>query len=135
MPQSLAAVTILVPSYEEGLAFFRDALGFAVVEDTPQGADKRWLVVAPEGGAGARIVLAVPGDERQRARIGDQTGGRVGHFLFTDSFDRDYERMRSRGVRFLEAPRDEPYGRVAVFADPWGATWDLLQPAEAAPGA
>ena len=128
MPPSLAAVTILVPSYEEGLAFFRDALGFAIVEDTPQGANKRWLVVAPEGCAGARIVLAVPANERQRARIGD-------HFLFTDSFDRDYERMRSRGVRFLEAPRDEAYGRVAVFADPWGATWDLLQPAEAAHGA
>jgi catechol 2,3-dioxygenase-like lactoylglutathione lyase family enzyme len=129
MPQSLAAITLLVPSYDEGLAFFRDALGFAVVEDAPLAPDKRWLVVAPHGGAGARIVLAVPGDERQRARIGDQTGGRVGYFLFTDAFDRDYDSMRSHGVRFLEAPRDEVYGRVAVFADPWGNTWDLLQPA------
>ena len=116
------------PSYDEGLRFFRDALGFEVVEDSPQGPSKRWVVVAPPGGKGARIVIAVPDGERQRARIGDQTGGRVGYFLYTDDFDRDYERMRARGIRFLEQPRPEPYGRVAVFADPWGGKWDLLQP-------
>lgn len=129
--QSLAAVSILVPSYEEGLSFFSGALGFAVLENTDQGVGKRWVVVAPQGGQGARIVLAVPGDERQRARIGDQTGGRVGYFLFSDDFARDYERMGARGVRFLEEPRHEPYGLVAVFADPWGGKWDLLQPEDA----
>ena len=84
------------------------------------------------GGAGARIVLATPGDERQRARIGDQTGGRVGFFLLTDDFENDHAAMRARGVTFLESPRSEPYGIVAVFADPWGGKWDLLQPAGAA---
>ena len=135
MPQTLAAITLLVPTYGEGLAFFRDVLGFAVIEDCPLGPDKRWLVVAPQGVVGARIVLAVPRDERQRLRIGDQAGGRVGYFLFTDAFDRDYERMRSRGVLFLESPRDEAYGRVAVFVDPWGGKWDLLQPTDAGQGA
>ncbi len=129
--QSLAAVTILVPSYDDGLQFFRDTLDFEVLEDTAMGPGKRWVVVAPRGGRGARIVIAVPGDDRQRARIGDQTGGRVGYFLFTDDFERDYEAMRTRGVRFLEEPRRETYGRVAVFADPWGGKWDLLQPENA----
>jgi catechol 2,3-dioxygenase-like lactoylglutathione lyase family enzyme len=129
--QSLAAVTILAPSYDEGLRFFRDALGFEVLEDRPQGPSKRWLVVAPRGGKGARIVVAVPDGEQQRARVGDQTGGRVGYFLYTDDFDRDYDGMRAHGIRFLEEPRREPYGRVAVFADPWGGKWDLLQPANA----
>jgi catechol 2,3-dioxygenase-like lactoylglutathione lyase family enzyme len=127
MTQSISAFTILVPNYDEGLAFFRDALGFAVVEDTPLEGAKRWVVVAPAGGAGARIVLAVPSDERQRGRVGDQTGGRVGYFLQTTDFDRDYQSLIARGVRFLESPRREPYGTVAVFTDPWGAKWDLIQ--------
>lgn len=128
MPQTVAAVAVLVPTYAEGLAFFRDALGFAVVEDSPLGGDKRWVVVAPPGGGGASILLAVPGDDRQRARVGDQTGGRVGIFVHTDDFDRDYRAWRARGVRFLEIPRREPYGTVAVFSDPWGGKWDLIQP-------
>ena len=129
MVQSLASVSMLVPDYDEGVAFFRDTLGFVVLEDTPLSPGKRWVVVGPSTGAGATIVLAVPGDERQRERIGDQTGGRVGYFLRTSDFDADYAAMRRRGVVFLEAPRRERYGRVAVFADPWGGRWDLLQPA------
>jgi catechol 2,3-dioxygenase-like lactoylglutathione lyase family enzyme len=128
MLQRVAAVTVLVPSYDEGLAFFRDALGFAVLEDTPLSSDKRWIVVAGSQSAGAALVLAVPTDERQRARLGDQTGERVGFFLHTADFWGDYETMRARGVRFLETPRREPYGLVAVFIDPWGGKWDLLQP-------
>jgi catechol 2,3-dioxygenase-like lactoylglutathione lyase family enzyme len=130
MPQRLAAVTLLVPSYDEGLAFFRGVLGFAVLEDTPLGANKRWVVVDPSNGAGAALVLAVASDERQRARVGDQTGGRVGFFLHTADFWKDYEAMRVRGIRFFETPRREPYGLVAVFLDPWGGKWDLLQPAD-----
>ena len=130
MLQRLAAVTVLVPSYDDGLAFFRDLLGFALIEDTPLGANKRWVVVAPSEGAGTALVLAVPTDERQRARLGDQTGGRVGFFLHTADFRSDYESMRARGVRFLETPRREPYGLVAVFLDPWGGKWDLVQPAD-----
>ena len=127
MLQSLAAVTILVPSYEDGLAFFRDVLGFAVHEDTPLSPSKRWIVVAPSPAAGAALVLAVASDERQTTRIGDQTGGRVGFFLHSGDFWADYERLRMRGVKFLETPRNEPYGFVAVFVDPWGGKWDLLQ--------
>ena len=93
------------------------------------GPGKRWVVVAPPGGAGARLVIAVAADARQRATIGAATGGRVAYFLETDDFARDHSAMSARGVRFLEAPRREPYGVVAVFADPWGGRWDLLQPA------
>jgi catechol 2,3-dioxygenase-like lactoylglutathione lyase family enzyme len=128
MFESVAAVTVLVSSYDDGLAFFRDVLGFEVLEDTPLGPDRRWVVVAPSRGAGAALVLAAPSDERQRGRLGDQTGGRVGFFLHTRDFWRDYETMRTRGVCFLEAPRGESYGLVAVFVDPWGGKWDLLQP-------
>ncbi len=129
MTQSVAAFSLLVPTYEEGLAFFVGALGFALTEDTPMGPGKRWVVVAPAGGAGARIVLAAASDERQKARVGDQSGGRVGYFLETDDFDRDFAAMSARGVRFLETPRREWYGKVAVFSDPWGGKWDLIQPA------
>jgi catechol 2,3-dioxygenase-like lactoylglutathione lyase family enzyme len=128
MLQSLAAVTVLVPSYNDGLAFFRDVLGFAVLEDASLTPQKRWIVVAPSPGAGAALVLAVPSDDRQSARVGDQTGGRVGFFLHSRNFWSDYERLLGRGVNFLEAPRREPYGLVVVFADPWGGKWDLLQP-------
>jgi catechol 2,3-dioxygenase-like lactoylglutathione lyase family enzyme len=132
MLRSLAAITFLVPSYDEGLAFFRDILGFAVLEDAPLAESKRWVVVAPSICAGAALVLAVPSDERQRSRVGDQTGGRVGLFLHSDDFWRDYENLHRRGVTFLEKPRHEPYGVVAVFVDPWGGKWDLLQPADGA---
>jgi catechol 2,3-dioxygenase-like lactoylglutathione lyase family enzyme len=129
MLESLAAVTVLVPSYDDGLAFFRDVLDFAVLEDTPLSPSKRWVVVAPSPDTGAALLLAVPSDERQRTRLGDQTGGRVGFFLYSSDFWADYEQLRKRGVKFLETPRSEPYGLVAVFVDPWGGKWDLLQPA------
>jgi catechol 2,3-dioxygenase-like lactoylglutathione lyase family enzyme len=131
---SVAAVTVLVPDYDDGLRFFCDVLGFAVLEDSPLGGKKRWVVVAPSRGVGSALVLAVPSDNRQSARLGDQTGGRVGFFVHTTDFRSDYETMRSRGVRFLEEPRSEPYGLVAVFLDPWGGKWDLLQPADRSGG-
>ena len=133
MLRSLAAVTVLVPSYDDGLAFFRDVLGFAVLEDTQLSPTKRWIVVAPSRGAGAALVLAIPSNERQTARVGDQTGGRVGFFLHSGDFWADYERLRKCGLKFLEAPRLETYGIVAVLLDPWGGKWDLLQPASEAP--
>jgi len=128
----LATVTVLVPTYEDGLAFFRDVLGMTVIEDTPLAPGKRWVVVAPSPGAGAALLLAVPSDERQRTRVGNQTGGRVGFFLHSDNFWGDYETLLRRGVNFLEKPRREAYGLVAVFVDPWGGKWDLLQPASGA---
>jgi catechol 2,3-dioxygenase-like lactoylglutathione lyase family enzyme len=130
MTRRLAAITLLVPSYDEGLAFFRDVLGFAVLEDSLLGPNKRWVVVAPSLDTGGGLVLAVPGDQRQSARLGDQTGGRVGFFLHTADFWKDHEAMCARGVRFLETPRRDPYGLLAVFLDPWGGKWDLLQPTD-----
>ena len=121
----LASVALLVPEYDEAIAFFR-APGFAVVEDRPAGA-KRWVVVAPPGG-GARILLA-RAVGAQVTGIGRQTAGRVGFFLETRDFPGDSARIAAAGGRFEEGPREEPYGRVAVFRDPWGNRWDLIQPA------
>lgn len=123
----LALVTLVVPDYEAGLAFFVRGLGFDLVEDTPLDETKRWVVVRPPGG-GADLLLARAADARQTARIGDQTGGRVAFFLHSDDFTRDRTRIEAAGGRFLEAPRDAPYGRVAQFADPFGNKWDLIGP-------
>jgi catechol 2,3-dioxygenase-like lactoylglutathione lyase family enzyme len=126
--QSIGYVTFLAPDYDEAIAWFTHALGFTLIEDIALGEGKRWVLVAPPGpGAGARLVLAEPADQRQAARIGDQGGGRVFLFLHTDDFWRDHALMQARGVRFLEAPRNEAYGWVAVFEDNWGNRWDLLQ--------
>lgn len=127
MSQTIGAVTFLVPDYDEAIAYFTETLGFGLVEDTPLTPGKRWVLVAPPGG-GARLLLAKAADDRQAARIGDQTGGRVFLFLHTDDFWRDHRRLRAKGVRFVETPRDESYGWVAVFEDCWGNRWDLLQP-------
>jgi catechol 2,3-dioxygenase-like lactoylglutathione lyase family enzyme len=118
-------VTLVVADYNEAIAFYVNALGFELVEDTPQG-DKRWVVVRPSGGEGASLLLARAVDERQRSRVGDQTGGRVALFLETDDFWGDFERMRAAGVTFLEEPRSEPYGNVVVFEDLYGNRWDLI---------
>jgi catechol 2,3-dioxygenase-like lactoylglutathione lyase family enzyme len=125
--QRLGLVTLVVPGYDEAIAFYVDAIGFALAEDTAMGDGKRWVVVAPPGGQGASLLLARADTGAQRARIGDQTGGRVALFLSTSDFDADHTRMKAAGVEFLEEPRREPYGMVAVFADPFGNTWDLIQ--------
>ncbi|SFZ86450.1 Catechol 2,3-dioxygenase [Devosia enhydra] len=130
MPNRVAMVSLLVPDYESGVAFYRDRLGFRLVTDTPLGDGKRWVVV--EADSGARLLLAMPGSPEQAARIGDQTGGRVGFFLETDDFAATHARFLAAGVAFREAPRHEPYGSVAVFADPFGNLWDLIEPAKAA---
>lgn len=124
----MALVTLVVRDYDEAIRFYVDGLGFTLVEDTPQD-NKRWVVVS--AGGGASLLLAQADTDQQRARVGDQTGGRVGFFLNTDDFDRDHARMTAFGVRFLETPRDEVYGKVAVFEDLYGNRWDLLQPARA----
>ena len=125
----LNLISLVVADYDEAIAFYRDALGFTLVEDSDMGGGKRWVVVAPRPEAETRILLAKAATPEQTARIGDQTGGRVFLFLHTDDFDRDHARMTIAGVRFLEAPRREPYGTVAVFEDLCGNRWDLLQPA------
>jgi predicted PurR-regulated permease PerM len=129
---SLAAIAFLAPDYESGIAWFRDQLGLSVLEDRPLGGEKRWVVVGDPLGLGARFVVAKAEGERQLAAVGAAAAGRVGYFLETDDFKRDFELLRARGVEFLEAPRGEPYGTVAVFKDPWGGKWDLIQPVRAA---
>ena len=131
MKQTIACLTLLVPDYDEAIAWFTRTLRFSLVEDVALGADKRWVLVEPPGSGGTRLLLVEPADERQAARIGEQAGGRVFLFLHTDDFWRDHAEMTARGVHFLESPREEPYGRVAVFEDQWGNRWDLLQPSGA----
>ncbi|MGB8321915.1 MAG: VOC family protein [Candidatus Acidiferrum sp.] len=129
MAQSIAHVTLLVRNYDEALAFFTQALGFRVVEDTPLSVTKRWLLVAPPDSRSANLLLAEADTPEQLQAVGKQAGDRVFLFLFTDNFARDHQHMQSHDVRFLEAPRHEPYGTVAVFEDLYGNQWDLLQPA------
>ena len=128
--RSLGAVTLLVRDYDEAIDWFTRSLGFTLVEDTPLGSGKRWVLVAPDGGGrgGTGLLLARASTEAQKARLGDQTGGRVALFLQTDDVQRDHAAMRASGVRFLEEPRRERYGMVAVFEDLYGNRWDLLQP-------
>lgn len=122
------AVALVVPDYDAGLAFYVGALGFDLICDEDRGGGKRWVMVAPPGG-GTALLLARAVNDAQRAAIGNQTGGRVGFFLETTEFEADHLRMVAAGIRFEEDPRDEPYGRVAVWQDPFGNRWDLLQPA------
>ncbi len=124
----IASFTILVPDYDEAIAFFVDVCDFALTEDRDDGR-KRWVTVQPRGGQ-TSIVLARADTNEQQAAMGHQLGGRVGFFLHTDDFARDHTRMTAAGVVFHEAPRHEPYGIVAVWEDPWGNTWDLLQPSD-----
>ena len=118
------------PGAEAALrAFYVGVLGFRLVEDSPVPEQrKRWVVVEPPGSGGARLLLARAVGDEQSSRVGNQTGGRVFLFLYTDDFARDHEAYRARGVRFVREPVDQPYGRVAVFADPYGNLWDLVQP-------
>ena len=128
MSQHISAITLLVPDYDAGIAFYVGKLGFALIADTPLSPSKRWVLVAPPGSTETRVLLAKADGPAQTARIGDQTGGRVALFLTTDDFARDHAAMTAKGVEFLEPPRQEAYGTVAVFRDPFGNTWDLIQP-------
>lgn len=127
MKQQIAALALLVRDYDEAIAFYTEKLGFDLVEDTPLSPGKRWVLVAPPGG-GARLLLAKAADDRQAARIGDQTGQRVFLFLHTDDFWRDHKALTGHGITFRESPREEPYGTVVVFEDLYGNLWDLVQP-------
>ncbi|PXA98440.1 extradiol dioxygenase [Nostoc sp. 3335mG] len=128
MTQKIATTALVVADYDEAIEFYCDRLGFALMADTPLGPGRRWVLVAPPGDAGARLLLARADGEEQRRAIGNQTGGRVMLFLETSDFAGDHERMLERGVTFLEAPRREAYGTVAVFVDLYGNKWDLIEP-------
>ena len=132
MNQQLGLVALVVRDYDEALAFFIGTLGFTLVEDLPVPAQaKRWVVIAPPGSGGAQLLLARAASPEQETRIGNQTGGRVFLFLYTDDFWRDYHAYHARGVTFVRQPADEPYGTVAVFLDLYGNRWDLVQLREA----
>jgi len=127
----LERAALLVSSYDEGIRFFVNALGFELLQDESGvdefGKPRRWVVVAPPGGQASIVITEAKTDE-DRSRIGSQVGGRVGFFLRVDDFDAQYSRMVDAGVRFVTQPRDEPYGRVAIFEDLSGNRWDLLGP-------
>ncbi|MFI0939054.1 VOC family protein [Streptomyces sp. NPDC021020] len=125
----LGLVAVVVHDYDEAIAYYTRALGFELREDTPRADGSRWVVVAPPGARETCLLLARASTPEQSARVGDQTGGRVGLFLTTDDFDGAYKRMVAEGVVFEEEPRYEPYGAVVVFRDLYGNRWDLLQPA------
>jgi len=127
MAASLVLVSLVVRDYDEAIAYYTSALGFALIEDTPREGGKRWVVVAPRGGRGASLLLARAATEDQQRAIGNQTGGRVFLFLDTDDFWRDYQAMLSRRVKLVETPREESYGTVVVFEDLYGNKWDLVQ--------
>ena len=126
MRRAISHVALVVRDYDEAIAFFTEAMAFRLVEDSPRGPGKRWVVVAPEGG-GTSLLLARAVGAEQEAHVGNQTGGRVFLFLETDDFSRDVARLKAHGVRFTEAPREEEYGTVVVFLDLYGDRWDLIQ--------
>ena len=131
MRQELGLVALVVREYDEALAFYVGVLGFRLIEDTPvPEQNKRWVVIAPPGSNGARLLLARAVGEEQSSRVGNQTGGRVFLFLYTDDFWRDFESYRGKGVAFVRQPKEESYGTVAVFEDLYGNQWDLIQPNE-----
>jgi catechol 2,3-dioxygenase-like lactoylglutathione lyase family enzyme len=129
MKQAIGLVSLVVREYDEAIAFYVGVLGFTLVEDSfvPE-QNKRWVVVAPPGSTESRLLLARASSEEQSTRIGNQTGGRVSLFLYTDDFARDYQNYKAKGVTFVREPKNEPYGTVAVFQDLYGNLWDLLQP-------
>lgn len=130
MPQHIAHIAIVVRDYDEAIAFYTEKLDFVLLEDTRLDEHKRWVMVAPAGAKECCLLLAKAANEEQEASIGNQTGGRVGFFLFTDDVHRDYVKLQSRAVKFIRPLTEFDYGTVAVFEDLYGNKWDLIQPTE-----
>ncbi len=130
MRQHIARIALVVADYDDAIAFYTQKLKFELVEDTQLTPEKRWVVVAPPGGKECALLLAKAANEEQRKSIGNQTGGRVFLFLYTDDFWRDFENMKAEGIEFVRQPVEEPYGTVAVFKDLYGNLWDFIQPKE-----
>ena len=124
---NLGMITVVVDNYDTAIDYYTTALGFTLVEDTKMSETKRWVVVAPDPNNGAALVLAEATTPEQTAAIGNQSGGRVMFFLYTDNFDRDYALMAKHNVAFTEEPRLEDFGKVVVFADKYGNKWDFIE--------
>lgn len=135
MSQRIAHITLVVKDYDEAIQFYTEKLDFTLIEDTILNTDKRWVLIAPPGAKECCLLLAKAVNEEQSACIGNQTGGRVFLFLFTDNFWNDYNKMVDRNIRFVKLPKEEGYGIVAVFEDLYGNLWDLVQPNENNKGA
>jgi len=128
MYQRIAHIALVVNDYDEAIEFYTKKLDFCLVEDTKISEDKRWVMVAPQGAKECFLVLAKAANEVQSTRVGNQTGGRVFLFLYTDDFWRDYKKLTEREIKFVRPPQDVEYGTVAVFQDLYGNMWDLIQP-------
>lgn len=131
MPQTFGYISLVVRDYDEAIHFYTQVLGFDLIEDSASidraGQEKRWVLVAPHGSQGTKLLLAKASSPEELSRVGNQTGGRVFLFLHTDDFHRDYRLYVDRGVKFIREPKEEPYGTVAVFEDLYGNKWDLLE--------
>lgn len=128
MNQAIVQIALIVPDYDEAISYYTNVMRFDLIEDTLRSVDKRWVVIAPKGGAGCRILLAKAKNDEQLSRVGNQTGSRVFLFLHTDDFWNDYQHLQAHNVEFQGEPREEEYGTVVVFADLYGNLWDLIQP-------
>jgi uncharacterized glyoxalase superfamily protein PhnB len=128
MNQRLGLVAIVVNDYDEAIEFYTKKLQFSLIEDTILSESKRWVVVAPKGIEGCNLLLAKAANERQKSRVGNQTGGRVFLFLYTDNFERDYQNLVQEQIKIIREPTIEPFGTVAVFEDLYGNFWDLIEP-------
>ena|ERR1700741_324073 len=127
MKQSLAHIALVVSDYDDAIAFYTSKLNFTLTEDTQLSETKRWVLVSPPGSEGCQLLLAKAANEEQQSRVGNQTGGRVFLFLYTDDLKRDYDHMKSNGITFVREPVIETWGTVAVFQDLYGNLWDLIE--------
>jgi catechol 2,3-dioxygenase-like lactoylglutathione lyase family enzyme len=128
MNQRIAHIALVVDNYDDAIKFYTEKLGFLLLEDTRLSETKRWVMVTPEGNGQCYLLLAQAVTDEQKTRVGNQTGGRVFLFLYTDDFRRDYNKLVQNNVNFVRPPVEEPYGIVAVFEDLYGNLWDLIQP-------
>ena len=130
MHQRIAHIALVVEDYDQAIDFYVHKLDFQLLEDTKLSDDKRWVLVSPPGAKECSLLLAKAANKKQASSIGNQTGGRVFLFLFTDDFERDYQKYKDRKIHFVREPQYFEYGRVAVFEDLYGNMWDLLEPSE-----
>ncbi|MDQ6845349.1 MAG: VOC family protein [Bacteroidota bacterium] len=128
MKQSLRHIALVIDDYDKAIEFYTKKLHFTLIEDTSLSDTKRWVIVAPQGSAECSLLLVKATDDQQKSRIGDQTGGRVFLFLYTDDFKRDYQNLLDNEITIIREPTAEEYGMVAVFADLYGNLWDLIEP-------
>ena len=128
MPQSLAHIALLINDYDEAIHYYTQTLHFTLVEDKVMSVTKRWVIIAPPGSTGTSILLAKASNEEQQSRVGNQTGGRVFLFLYTDDIERDYKNLLDKNVKIVEYLTTKPHGKVLVFADLYGNLWDLIEP-------